>query len=288
MHALAVIAAVLVSAGIWLWYVRRYDKIEPEPLKTLLKVGFLGGLISVFLAGTFNTIFIALTGIDMEKSPVMELAVLALFIGFNEETMKALAAIVIVRKLPDFNEPVDGLIYSMTVALGFAALENFEYIAQYGLGVIVTRTILSVPGHLFYAAVWGYGISKAKFMTREQRYFRTALPYIAGAALLHAFYDFVLFTGTAAAVLVLPLLFGLLVVTHKRLKWMAGQSVFLKAGECPVCRGTNQPGAAFCGWCGTDLEQVFYHVCPGCGSKIDARSVFCPNCGLRFENIPSA
>ncbi|MGE5416147.1 MAG: PrsW family glutamic-type intramembrane protease [Acidobacteriota bacterium] len=285
MHALAVFAAVTASAGIWLWYVRRYDKVEPEPLKTLLRVGLLGGLMSVFLAGIFNSIFIVVTGIDMEKAPVVELAILALFIGFNEEIMKALAAIVMVRKLDDFNEPIDGLIYGMTVALGFAALENIQYIAQYGLGVIVTRTLLSVPGHLFYAALWGYGLSKAKFMTREQRYFRTALPYIAGAALLHALYDFLLFTGTAAAVLVLPLLVVLLVITHKRLNWMAGQSVFLQSGECPSCRGGNQPGAAFCGWCGADLQQIFYHVCPGCGAKTDARAGFCPKCGARFENI---
>jgi len=42
----------------------------------------------------------------------------AVFVGINEETWKFLATLSLVRKLPEFDEPLDGMIYAMTVALG--------------------------------------------------------------------------------------------------------------------------------------------------------------------------
>ena len=74
-----------------------------------------------------------------------------------------MVAVFLLRRLREFNEPVDGLIYSMTVALGFAAFENIEYTVNGGLGVLVVRSFTAVPLHVGLASIWGTGIARAKF-----------------------------------------------------------------------------------------------------------------------------
>jgi len=85
-------------------------------------------------------------------------------VGLNEEFFKAFAAVILLRRLKDFNEPADALVYSMTVALGFAMLENIEYVPRYGFFSVYVRQFNAVPLHLGLAAIWGMGIAKAKFL----------------------------------------------------------------------------------------------------------------------------
>ena len=63
-HFLWGAAGLLISTGIWLWILRRYDRLEPEPLKLLLVVMLLGGLMSVIPAIVFNNLVDHLPGPD--------------------------------------------------------------------------------------------------------------------------------------------------------------------------------------------------------------------------------
>ena len=71
-HFLWGASGLLISTGIWIWILRRYDRLEPEPLKVLLRVGLLGGFISVIPAIIFNSLadhFLGLEGFYQRSLP---------------------------------------------------------------------------------------------------------------------------------------------------------------------------------------------------------------------------
>ena len=171
------------GAAVWLWLIRRYDRVQPEPLRVLLRVGLIGGAISVFLAGLGNGLYQWVTATPDQPATIFGSVMLAAFVGLNEEFWKAFLCLKLLRREPHFNEPIDGLIYGMTVALGFAAFENIEYAALYGPGIILTRSLMSVPAHICFAAFWGYGLTLARFVSHHRHPLATMLPYILLAAL---------------------------------------------------------------------------------------------------------
>ncbi len=117
------------------------------------------------------------------------------FVGINEEFWKAAATILLIRRLKQFNEPADALVYSMTVALGFAVIENIEYAIRYGSAIIYYRQFNAVPLHLGLAAIWGTGIAKAKF-EHGGKYLKTILPYLVLAGAIHFGYNITVFLTT--------------------------------------------------------------------------------------------
>ena len=260
------ILAVGASAAVWLWIIRRYDKVEPEPLKTLLYAGLVGGLMSVFFASLLNNGALVIVGADPFEGQgySTSLLIISLFVGCNEEAWKAAATVLLMRNHRAFNEPIDGMIYALTVSLGFSALENLEYVFGYGMSVIVGRSLLSMPVHLACGAIWGYGFARIKFLTRDHKYLTGMVPYVFLAGMAHAGYDFLIGLDSAATVLVIPLLIILVLFSKNRLKYLLIQSPFLASEECPFCRTVNPQGSNFCIRCGANLRQDFYQACSRC------------------------
>lgn len=84
-------------------------------------------------------------------------------------------------------------------ALGFAAVENILYVLQSDLRTAVSRAILSVPGHFFFAVSMGLLLSRAKQaeccgQLRRRRVL--ALLALAVPTLLHGLWDFLLAAGS--------------------------------------------------------------------------------------------
>lgn len=284
---IAALFAILFSTGLWCWLLYRYDRIEPEPIKTILYVGILGGLFSAIPAGVLNEIFEYAAG--MEKLPIEDFGKLShplllsfsAYVGFNEEICKAAATVLFLKKLPDFNEPIDALIYSMTVALGFAAFENIGYAARYGWGILILRSFTAVPLHMGLASFWGIGIAKAKFQN-EGNYVKTSMSYVAAAAILHGVYDYFQFMlpgGWLTLILALGFAYGVIHVSRKQLVYLLGQTPFVKAGTCPYCLTVNQITDRYCKACGKPLAQDYFSVCSSCGEKVNRQAKFCGKCG---------
>ena len=190
------ILSIIVSAVIWLRYIRKEDKYEPEPLMTVLRVGLTGGFISTMIAGFLNVEAANFLQVDIgntQNMSSMPAGILSTFIGFNEEFNKAIATIFLVRNLKDLNEPVDAIVYSTAVGLGFAFIENFSYSMQYGFINLVMRSVTAMPLHIGLAALWGYKIADAKFV-KNTGLFREMFPMIITASLIHALYDYLIFT----------------------------------------------------------------------------------------------
>jgi RsiW-degrading membrane proteinase PrsW (M82 family) len=281
------VGGLLVSTSMWAWVLRRYDKLEPEPIKVLLRVGLLGGLISVIPAIIGNSLvehFLGLDGFvhDFSRRISLPLALgAAVFIGINEETWKFLATLRLVKKLPEFDQPIDSMIYAMTVALGFAAIENVEYIVHYGAGVLVARSLLSMPIHLACAAIWGYGLARARFISRPRKYLKTVLPYLLTAAGVHAAFDFFIFLRTWTVFLVFPLLLFIVWYSNRKLNYLRNQNLFLDTAICQHCQQPNAAQAKFCIHCGLPLGEggEFFQICANCKSRVPHNANYCFKCG---------
>lgn len=107
----------LIPALFWLWFWLREDKERPEPY-LLIALSFIGGMMVVPLV-----------------LPLQRLAT-EIYVGDNlifvwviiEEVLKYGAALAIVLWNRAVDEPIDLIIYMVTIALGFSALENALFI----------------------------------------------------------------------------------------------------------------------------------------------------------------
>jgi RsiW-degrading membrane proteinase PrsW (M82 family) len=207
---LAVACAVLpflLSLG-WLFFVQRFDRSRPEPAWLVLATFALGGL-AVVPAGLVEAGCAVATplldpsvmtlGGQVWALPIA-VAVFSLVVGVAEEGAKFLGAWSLARHRPEFDEPVDGIIYGCAAALGFAAVENVKYFAIGRMSgtLVALRAFITVPAHLFFGAIWGYAMGRELVSRRTN-----ALEYLALAALAHGAFDAVLsidglqFLGTA-------------------------------------------------------------------------------------------
>jgi protease PrsW len=96
----------------------------------------------------------------------------------------------------DFNEPLDGIVYMVMVALGFATVENFMYIfsnTKSGFEIGIVRMFIAVPGHACWGVIIGYFMGQAKFKHVGTKRITVMLTGLLLAMLLHGTYDGLLF-----------------------------------------------------------------------------------------------
>ncbi len=258
-----ILLAFVISTGIWFITIREKDKIEKEPVWVLIKTMVKGGVISIILVSVIYLIFILISRdifnlMNPGYGSVFSKFSFAMLIGISEETAKALTAIWLLRKLKDFDEPVDGMIYGMAVALGFAAIENVQYMMNYTYKVIYTRHFLSVPLHITCGAIWGFGLAVNKYKHKRSSNLVNLFPYIAGAAFLHGIYDFLCFIKASFPYYIVFLVI-LTIVAYRwgilKIRKLVSISPFLKPGECSQCRTINEPDAKKCSKCGKELPD---------------------------------
>src|SRR3989344_3257640 len=118
---------ILVTLGIlpsliWLFVYLRKD-CHPEPKYLVIKT-FLMGIIISPAAIQFQLLFVQLAAKVTQSSPQTSGAGFFLWAAFVEELLKLMAVQWIVLKSPEFDEPVDAMVYMITAGLGFAAMEN--------------------------------------------------------------------------------------------------------------------------------------------------------------------
>ena len=165
------------------------DKFEKEPVKTLMKA-FFAGMLSVLL--TVISASILSFPLTETGSPVYEAFVKSFWeAAIPEEISKFVLLYIFIWKDKNFNEYYDGIIYSVFVALGFAGVENIMYVMQGGIGIAISRALLSVPLHALCGVIMGYYLSLAKFnLSKKTIYFLTGIFW---AIVAHGTYDFIIF-----------------------------------------------------------------------------------------------
>lgn len=181
----AIIPGLIIS-----YYIFHVDKYEREPFLHLA-VCFILGIIITFPALWFQE-YIDDLGFD-ETGTLWQTFIFALFgVALIEEVGKFLCLMIYPYHRPFFNEPLDGIVYSVLIAMGFATFENILYAQNFGMETILIRAFTAVPAHASFAVIIGYFAGLAKFEELRSRKFWLLFQGVFFAVILHAVYDFLL------------------------------------------------------------------------------------------------
>jgi len=202
---------------IWLFFFLKEDD-HPEPKNMIAKV-FVYGFVIAMTAVIFQYFFKDILGIfNIGENNFISFLVLA---GV-EEILKFVAVYLSVAKSKFFDESIDAMIYMITAALGFAAMENFflaadSLIKNGGLsGEIFTILTLRFVGatllHALSSGIVGY--YWAKVMATGQRLVMGCRLLVVGlitATALHAVFNYSIITLDGAKIVFYPLLFLIII-----------------------------------------------------------------------------
>lgn len=171
----SLLLSVLITLG-WLWFFVRRDR-HPEPPRLLVRT-FAWGAFAWLVSAAFEA---SLGGLLRSALPIA-MVVVALLTAVIEESSKFLAASTVVDDAA-FDEPMDGLVYAVTAALGFAFVENVTYALEFGLNAAAWHILLTTLAHALFSSPQGYALGG--------RHWRTGRWWAARGLLLSAALHFV-------------------------------------------------------------------------------------------------
>ena len=191
-----VLAALAIAPGLAIaFYIYERDKLDREPLR-LLVISFVLGALSIFPALWLEMAGQAAgyteKGLFENRNPA-DIFVFALLVGGAEELCKFIVVTWFAYPKKDFNEPFDGITYSVMVSLGFATLENIYYVQEGGYSIALLRMFTAVPAHACFGVLMGYFIGLAKFRRTNRLWFK--FTGLLAAVVFHTAYDFFLFVN---------------------------------------------------------------------------------------------
>jgi RsiW-degrading membrane proteinase PrsW (M82 family) len=177
-----------ISPGIFIMVtIYKLDEYDKEPL-WLLALAFIFGAINLHLdIDILDFLFSLITA----ENDFIRIGEEALSVGFTEELLKFLVVMLIIYPNKNFDEPFDGIVYSVFVGMGFATAENMTFVLQGGAGLAVMRMLSAVPAHFVFAVIMGYYLGKAKSSKNSQLLFIGLSLLIP--VLIHSLYDYFLF-----------------------------------------------------------------------------------------------
>ena len=168
---LSLLAGIL-PMFLYAWFLYYLDRYEKEPFKLLLGTFLWGALIAAGGAFFINSISSRGIYIITQSEFATQLATSALIAPAVEETLKGTAVLIVFLLFrPEFDSPLDGIVYAGITALGFAATENVWYIHQFGYlasgysglaDITLVRIVLVGWQHPFYTAFIGLGFALAR------------------------------------------------------------------------------------------------------------------------------
>ena len=231
--AASVIGIPLLFAMAWLLVLRRFDRSQPEPWWLLIATLLCGGITALGAAGVERFVAQKVSFLNPWRSGdagpralVQALVAYTLTVGLVEELAKWLAC-QLAYKRREFDEPIDGIVYASAAAAGFSLLENVAYLNQARMSpaVLAARTFLTLPAHVFFSALWGYGYGR-KLVTRQHMRIATN---IFLAVVLHGLFDTLVTTPRlmpAAIVLDMMMAVTFIVLVRRLLRFGSGAAPF--------------------------------------------------------------
>ncbi len=194
-HLLFALLTGLVPSLIWLYFWLRRDRLKPEPFGLLLLCFLLGGAM-VFVAG-----FLQKETKDLFTQKELRTA---LWAGI-EEMLKFLIFYVVAYRNRYNDEVIDAAMYMITIALGFAAIENILYILRPGTTFNVTAGLLT-GGLRFFGSTLLHTIASAFVgivigLAPRRAPFFFMLIGVLGATFLHSVFNLYILKNTTASFL---------------------------------------------------------------------------------------
>ncbi len=201
MNLTVIVSALLagiVPALLWLWFWLKEDNLNPEPRRLIISC-FIAGILSVIIA------------IILEKfvqDAVTDTSLRYIIWAGIEEIVKFFAMVVIVFRSKDLDEPIDAMMYCITAALGFAALENALFIlSPISNGEISTSLVMSnlrflgaTLVHVISSAIIGFALGLSFYKSSITKFFFVITGLIL-AIVLHASFNLAIMNGTVMSTL---------------------------------------------------------------------------------------
>lgn len=167
------------------------DRVDREPAK-LLFLTFALGALAVVPSIIVEEILIAFNIFPGVYGAFFNAFIVA---GLTEEYFKRLVVLLVPFRTSYFNEKLDGIVYGVFSALGFATVENVMYVVfRYTNNPFIGlyRGIFSVPAHGIFGVTMGYYLSLSKFNTDEQGKVSNMRKSLIMPVILHGTFDFIL------------------------------------------------------------------------------------------------
>ena len=174
-------------------YIYIKDKYEREPIKLLLinfGLGATASILMTLIIGAFGNFFLPVTD---PESILQQFIKAFIVVALVEEFSKYVIVRYVAQNNKEFDEPFDGIVYAVMVAMGFAALENIMYVFQYGMTNGIIRAFSAVPAHATFGILMGFFMGKAKFARTKKERIKLNVTGLLAATLFHGAYDFFLF-----------------------------------------------------------------------------------------------
>jgi len=188
---LSLLALAVAPGCAIVFYIYWKDRYDREPLKDLA-ISFFLGMICIIPALLIQT---GLQPTLKHYFPNYSISYFSLFafivVALSEELCKFIMMRFYAYPHKSFDEPFDGITYSVMVGMGFATFENIEYVLNFGFETGLIRMFLSVPAHGTFAVLMGYYFGLAKFDRKNS--LRHMLKGLLLATFFHGAFDFFLF-----------------------------------------------------------------------------------------------
>jgi len=170
----ASIALAAAPASLWLGYFYRQDRHEPEPKHFVFGVFLVGAFIAAPLSEFLIEQTLSgslLTPLTLNPLSLERIVSAVLVVAVAQELTKYAVVRYTMYPSREFDEPLDGFVYSTAVGIGFATYLNVQYLRGSGGDVLLASaaatTVVTTLAHACFAGVTGYALGVAKFLCRS-------------------------------------------------------------------------------------------------------------------------
>jgi RsiW-degrading membrane proteinase PrsW (M82 family) len=227
----------ILPAIVWLIFWLKEDKEKPEP-KLMIIIAFIGGIIAVFcslyfeklsseinirnlLSGDFlKPLLIWLEHISSQEKIILNRLIIVIFFApIIEEFFKFIIAYFIVLRSKDDDEAIDPMIYMITVALGFAAVENMLFLIDPLTKGQITNSVLT--GNMrFIGATLLHTVSSVtvgmfigfNFFNKRMSRFGWTLTGLVCAIITHALFNFFMVGNARGSLMALEIIWVAVII----------------------------------------------------------------------------
>ena len=212
---MTLLITILPSIVLVLYFIKS-DKFK-EPNRIII-ITFLFGILITIPAGYLNS----LIDKNFATGERFNDALLSGFFGGGpvEELLKFSVLYFYILKEKAFNEPMDALVYGVLASLGFATLENFQYVfysnSEFWTAqeIAIFRSYSAIPLHGLCGAIMGFYFGQYAF-SANKKYLGLA---IIIPIIFHGSYNFMCDYNWYYAVSIVAVGFIFAIFLHRNLK----------------------------------------------------------------------
>lgn len=189
LRLLAAVSAIAPALALLLYF---SGSMSWRHLRELVWIGFGLGFAAAIpiagIAGLYAPFILAIEPVRLHA-----LAVAFLGAAIPEEVGKFLVVFYFMLRHEDMRQPLDALVLSVMVSLGFATIENLYYVfgAENWTETAMLRAVTAVPMHATVGVVMGYFAARYATPKVTGRYWLVAMLLIP--TVLHGLYDYPVF-----------------------------------------------------------------------------------------------